>query len=277
MYELSIGGIEVRIEREVDPTNARIKSVYFFVFTAICLGFLLTLGIIIYFRFVSGYFNTDYPSIRPDVEVADNINFESSSGMLNADLVLDGIGMTYTDIKLDEILLSEGQYIDPDHTYMAYSFYFKNSGTETITVDYYMRIISTYNFMNEYVRVLVIQDDTVYQMYQKRDDFDDEPIEYENLPQAIEFESNTMIFRNSFEDFKPGEIKLFRVIMWLEEQDPDIAKNTLSDSIECHFNFSIRVSELAYENQPYILLSDPSKLWISFRTTCNIVLKMHYE
>jgi hypothetical protein len=267
----------VKIEHEVDPTNARIKSVYFFVFTAICLGFLLTLGIIIYFRFVSGYFNTDYPSIRPDVEVADNINFESSSGMLNADLVLDGIGMTYSDIKLDEILLSEGQYIDPDHTYMAYSFYFKNSGTETITVDYYMRIISTYNFMNEYVRVLVIQDDTVYQMYQKRDDFDDEPIEYENLPQAIEFESNTMIFRNYFEDFKPGEIKLFRVIMWLEEQDPDIAKNTLSGSIECHFNFSIRVRELAYESQPYILLNNPSKLWISFRTTCNIVLKMHYE
>ena len=267
----------MRIEHEVDPTNARIKSVYFFVFSAICLGLLMTLGIIIYSQYVSGYFNTDHLPIRPNIEVADNMSFESSSGMLNANLVLDGIGMTYTDIKLDEILLSEGQYIDTDHTYMAYSFYFKNSGTETITIDYYMRIISTYNFMNEYVRVLVIQDDTIYQMYQKSDDIDDEPIEYENLPQAIEFESNTMIFRNSFEDLKPGEIKLFRVIMWLEEQDPDIAKNTLSGSIECHFNFSIRVSELAHESQPFILLSNPSKLWISFRTTCNIVLKMHYE
>lgn len=110
---------------------------------------------------------------------------------------------------------------------MAYSFYIKNIGTETITVDYYMRITEVYDSMDEYVRILIVEDDDSYRMYQKEDqpDEDNNMPQYYELPLGIVFESDSIIFRDTLSDFITDEVKCFRVIIWLEEQDPDIYDN----------------------------------------------------
>ncbi len=272
-----IGGVDMRIEQETDSTNVRIKTIFFIVFTIICLSLVVTMGIVIYSNYFNGLFNSTESQVRPSIDIADNAYFEPSSGTLDAYHILNGIGMTYQSIKLDDILETEGQYIDADDSYLAYSFYIKNTGSGTVTLDYYMRITRVTDFMDEYVRILVIKDDTSYQMYQKEDHIEDEEPLYPNLPDSNYFETNQMIFRDSITSFRPGEIVLFRVIIWLEELDPDISKNSLMGRFECLFEFSIRMSELIHDDQPYILLGNPHKLWIDLRTSCSIGLKIYYQ
>jgi len=40
--------------------------------------------------------------------------------------------------------------------YMAYSFYIKNTGAETVSLDYSMRLTQVDCWMEDYIRILII-------------------------------------------------------------------------------------------------------------------------
>ncbi len=253
----------------------------FYLFGAIIIGILIFIGSIIYIRSLSGDFVLSLeptPSSFPGIEVSDTIGFESPTSHLSVDSIVDKLGFTYASINFNEIIQSDGQYLDPNKKYLAYSFYIKNVGTTTVSIDYSMSITNTINHLDQYVRILVIEDDTDYIMYQKSDqpDLDNNMPQYNQLPLGISFESENIVFRDRFDDFEAGAVKSFRIIIWLEEQDLDIHDDYQSGNFETQLTFSISHPENLNTTKPHISLSDSENLWFTLQTSCNIDFRIYY-
>lgn len=246
--------------------------------TILILGVLIV-SIIIYYSFNSGNFTMpiDTPSVASyDLRLAETPDFENMHVELSVSEEVDALGMTYKAININDITQSEGVFMDDEYTYLAYSFYIMNSGTTSVTIDYYMRLVEVISGMDEFVRILVIEDDEVYTMYQKEDNQNDQgqlPT-YVDLPTGIHFESWNVVLRDSFSEFRPGDVKLFRVVLWLESQDPDLDELFLEGSLKSVMTFRIRNTEqeISLNNEPFELKDTP--LWIPMTTICSVTFEI---
>jgi hypothetical protein len=248
----------------------------------IIIGFLATIGTILYVDYNSGNFvflNDQTKYEFGSIEIAEELDFEMSTSHLEVSSSVDAIGMTYSSLKLDEIIDSEGQYIDLDHQYLAYSFYIKNTGNVTKSISYYVRLTEVYNQMDDCIRILIIEDDTIYKMYQKADqpDLDNSLPHYNQMPIGNEFETSLFVFRDTIEDFKPGSIKSFRVIIWLEEQDPDVVGRGEIGHVKGEFVFTVINNYPDLGASTNVSLSTIDKLWIDMSRICCVSFEIHYE
>lgn len=276
--------LHIRSFRKGNIMNAsnKSKSRYIYVLGIILFGIISIIGLIIYSHLNSGdfIFSNDSPeSSVSSITLADNMGFTSASPRLITESVkLDEISIAYDSIKLEEILQSQGQYIDPDQKYIAYSFYIRDIGNKTITIDYFMRITEVYYSMSEYVRILIIVDDVDYRMYQKADqpDENNNMPSYNQMPVGIDFMTDNIVFRDAFYNFRPDEVKCFRVIIWVEGQDPDVNQNDQIGRFETEMNFSIRADNQVSSNQIDLLSSEDKNIWTPITNLCTIVFVIYY-
>ena len=271
---------EMSVLNDMNSIKTQKSVVHFYVLGATILGLLIIIGTIIYTRLNSGNFvpSTDQFTPIHSIDISYNLEDLTNSKILQIESVVDKIGVTYASLKLDEILQSEGQFVDFDHRYMSYSFYIKNTGTEIESIDYYIWLTEVVNGLDEYIRVLVIEDDEFYQMYQKVDEPDENNNlpNYSQLPLGINFVTDTTVFRDRINDFKPGEVKSFRVIIWLEEQDPNIDDDYQSGRIETEFVFSIQQEYQVNSMENRLLSMKNENLWIPFTSNCFVRLGIYY-
>ncbi|HBG32871.1 MAG: hypothetical protein A2084_03660 [Tenericutes bacterium GWC2_39_45] len=160
---------------------------------------------------------------------------------LMSDPIKEARDITYTWLKLDEIDATDGNFVDVDHEYVAFTFYLKNSGSETVDISYYIRLTEIYNNLDLGIRVLVIQDGE-QSMYMKEDIVapGTEPPYYpEAMPTAQFFLTERMVMRNTVTNLKPGDYVKFSVVVWLEGYDPDTTNDILGGMIKMEMNFTI--------------------------------------
>ncbi len=230
----------------------------------IIIGFLATIGTILYVDYV--WYNDQNRYEIGSIEIAEELDFEMSSSRLEVSSSVDAVGMTYSSLELDEIIGSEGQYIDIDHQYLAYSFYIKNTGSVTKSITYNIRLSELMDWMSDSIRILIIEDDTNYKMYQKEDqlDLDNNLPLYDQMPIGINFESSPFVFRDTIEDLEPGSIKSFRLIIWLEEQDPDLVERADIGIIQGEFVFTV-IDDPAYGGSNFM------------SSSCVVSFGIHYQ
>lgn len=182
---------------------------------------------------------------RRGIELSYDSEFRAPTSRLMTDPIEEARDITYTWIKLDEILRTDGQYFDPDYAYIAYTFYIRNFGNEVIDVSYYIRLSDIYKNIDEALRFLVIEDDTVYRMFQKPDRPDtlgNLPV-YFFMPTPFYFNNNATVLRDEIENFAPGQVKKFTVVIWLEGQDPDTNDSVLGGRMRANMNFAIKIED----------------------------------
>jgi hypothetical protein len=236
----------------------------------IIIGFLATIGTILYVDYNYGdyvWYNDQNRYELGSIEIAEALDFEMSSSRLEVSSYLDAVGMTYSSLELDEIIGSEGQYIDLDHQYLAYSFYIKNTGSVTKSITYNIRLSELMDWMSDSIRILIIEDDTNYKMYQKEDqlDLDNNLQLYDQMmPTGINFETTAIVFRDTIEDLEPGSIKSFRLIIWLEEQDPDLVERADIGIIQGEFVFTV-IDDPAYGGSNFM------------SSSCVVSFGIHYQ
>lgn len=261
--------------------NKQKKAALYCVLGLIFIIFMLFIGTAVYKRYYTGdfVFLDDYVVSVPSIGISENPQFESTLTRLSAESNVYENGMTYSSIKMDEILQSEGLYIDSEKKYLAYTFFIKNTGINTVSIDYYMRLVTGFNWMESYVRILIVEDDSIYKMYQKDDqpDTNNNLPQYDQLPLGINFESETMIFTNTFSNLKPDEIKSFRVIIWLEDQDLDMSNVQQSGCIETILVFSIRSLEQVDNTQISLLSNVNENLWVPITSICAVELSIYCD
>ncbi len=168
-------------------------------------------------------------------------NFRVPSARLMSDPISEARDMTYSWLKLDEVQATYGNYVDIDFDYVAYTFYIMNQGSESVDVNYFIRITDIYNHLDDGIRILVI-DDGVQTMYQKPDavdQFGNLPTYPDSMPPGVDFVSDSIVVRKLFTNFKPDDIRKFSVVVWLEGYDPDTTDDILGGMIRMQMTFSI--------------------------------------
>lgn len=266
---------------QINSISGKKKVVRFIVLGVFLFIFSTIIGLTLYSRLNAGNFVLFVdPNVvtMKSIKIADNASFDQSSTSLDVESNIHS-SMTYASIKIEDILQTDGQYIDLDHSYMAYSFYIKNTSSETITVRYYMRLTEVYNMMDEYVRILIIEDGETSRMYQKADQEDDigNTPNYNQLPHGTDFLTNNIVFRDIFEDFKPGAIKSFKVIIWLEEQDPDMDASYQIGIIRAQLVFAAEDNYEVVNTQSLSVSSEYENMWITLSPICNVNFRIYYE
>ncbi len=171
------------------------------------------------------------------IVISNDETFAFSTSRLMSDPINEARDVTYAWLKREEVQETPGNYVDPDHDYVAYTFWVKNEGFETIDLNYYIRITEVYNNLDAAIRILVI-DNGVETMYMKPDSTNSTTYP-SYMPTAEHFLTTATVMRKLIPNFKPGEIRKFSVIVWLEGNDPDTSDDILGGMIKMQMNFTI--------------------------------------
>jgi hypothetical protein len=223
-------------------------------------------------------------SIDPDaaprgIEMADHISFDSTHTRTFVNSTISRMDTSYESLALDEILNSEGEFKNANQQYTAYSFYIRNSGTETITIDYYMHITQMNFLSDNHIRVLIIEDDAHHRAYQKviQTSDEDENLNEQTMPLWSSFKSATLIFSDSIIQLKPGDIKSFRIVIWIEEDKSQNEDNIQSGGASFVLMFSVREDQNTSQVQIIPIKNKDEKLWLGLSIVCVVHFNITYE
>ena len=210
------------------------------------LGILITGALSLAFAVITFYgqdagnfvMSVDSLSVNRGITMSTDPNFSFTTSRLMSEPIDEARDVTYAWLKLEEIQETNGNFKDIDHDYVAFTFYVKNNGDETVDLNYYIRITDSYTNITSAIRVLVI-DNGVETMYMKPDTTND--TEYPPyMPVAEHFLTSATVMRKLIPNFKPGEFRKFSVVIWLEGNDPDTNDSVLGGMIKMEMNFTIK-------------------------------------
>jgi len=163
-------------------------------------------------------------------------SFSKPEPRLYADSIGEVDNISYSDINFQLVKESCGSYIDPEFSYLAFTYYIKNAGEVPVNIRYRIYITENYRNADEAIRVLLIEDDETERMFQKPDKVDHT---YQQMPPAFHFMDDKTVCEDLVVDFQPDAIKKFCVIIWLEGQDPDCNDDILGGMIKLRMKFDI--------------------------------------
>lgn len=208
------------------------------------------------------------------IGISENMDTGFDTYLLNASLFLQPTGTIYDAIGLDPIMESQGIYDGPNKTYTSYSFFIKNFCAEIVDIDYVMTLEEVSYGMDNHIRILVIEDDVIDRIYQKEDSSDEsEDIPRDDrLPEVTFFESETTAFEGKIIELEPHEVKSFRVIIWADQQDPDIIDQDSRGHIKAQISFKISGTQY-----PHTSTLTDRKLWFTLIEYCIVDLEIRYE
>lgn len=127
--------------------------------------------------------------------------------------------------------------------YIAYTFYIENMGEDVS--DYWTEIIvdDVVKNVDEAVRIRVYKNGE-YETYAKMG------ANGEAEKETIPFVSDKLVAIDHVEDFSPGDINKYTIVMWIEGSDPECTDNILGGEVKVHMEFNsefIEVKDLEEE------------------------------
>ncbi len=136
--------------------------------------------------------------------------------------------------------------IDGEHNgdnYIAYTFYCKNVGRATFAYTYDMYIANMTLDCEKAARIRLYVDGEYTDYAYPRTDGIDGP-----EPGTTAFQSRTTVVKKKIENFAPGDITKFTVVIWLEGNDPECVDRILGGTMKV--DMMMDVVEEEYENNP---------------------------
>jgi hypothetical protein len=166
--------------------------------------------------------------------------FTDPQPMLFADSVggVDDTSILYIQSEIPFILSTDGNYKDPNKSFLAYTFYLKNNGQVAVDIDFTYVIKQVHRSTEEAIRFFLIEDDTIQRIYYKPDDYGEQYLHLYNEIEPIPFSDST-IFNRTISAFAPQAVKKFTIILYLEGADPDCNDTVLGGSLRTEMVFKI--------------------------------------
>ena len=116
--------------------------------------------------------------------------------------------------------------------YFAYTFYIENEGKEAINYWYSTLIDDVILNVDEAIRVMVYLNGEKT-VYAKLNGVTEEPEEGTKA-----FYSEDTVMQECRQDFKPGDIDRFTVVVWVEGDDPDCTNALLGGELKMHMDIT---------------------------------------
>lgn len=117
--------------------------------------------------------------------------------------------------------------------YVAYTFYCKNAGEETVTYEYQVFIANMTLDIEKAVRVRLYVNGEYTDYARTRSDGTGPE------PGTTEFVSESVVARQQIANFAPGDITKYTVVIWLEGNDPECLDNILGGEFKIDMSMSI--------------------------------------
>lgn len=191
-------------------------------FTIILIGYTLS---VLYMKFgaftvmVNKFDHLDYA-----LTLSESPRFESYTSRLNARIYeritnIDGKNLpTYLD------------NVDGEHNgdnYIAYTFYCKNAGKSTFTYTYEVYIANMTLDIEKAVRIRLYVDGEYKDYAYPRTDGIDGP-----EPGTTAFQSTKTVVKDKIENFAPGDVTRYTIVIWLEGNDPECVDRILGGEMK---------------------------------------------
>ena len=172
--------------------------------------------------------------MQNNIIIYDNVDYKVFRSELNAEAVeyMDNISSRWLPNNLYD---HQGGSHNGDN-YIAYTFYIENMGEEVS--DYWSEIIidGVIKNIDEAIRIRVYKNDN-YVTYAK--------IGQNGVPESdtLAFEDDKHVALDHVENFKPGDIIKYTIVVWLEGNDPECTDNLLGGEIKLHMEFNSEFKE----------------------------------
>ena len=116
--------------------------------------------------------------------------------------------------------------------YLAYTFYIENEGKDAVNYWYSMPIDDVILNVDEAIRVMVYLNGEKT-VYAKLNGYTEEPEEGTKA-----FYSDDTVMLESRQDFAPGDIDKFTIVVWIEGDDPDCTNTLLGGELKMHMDIT---------------------------------------
>ena len=120
--------------------------------------------------------------------------------------------------------------------YLAYTFFIENTGDKEVNYTSRVVIEDVIKNVDEAVRIRVYKGNE-YVTYAKLSNKGDPE---EN---TVPFLEDKLVMEEHVENFAPGDINKYTVVMWIEGTDPDCTDNILGGEFKAYMNFSSEDAE----------------------------------
>lgn len=175
---------------------------------------------------------------RRGLSISSDGNFSDPTARLIADSINNATNTTLEDLpnNLDEL---EGSH--NGNNYMAYTFYVRNAGKETLSYKATINLESYSKGAQNAVRVMVWKNGerTIYAEPKKNG----EPEKY-----CKNFETKELVCTDNEEDFQVGYVNKYTVVIWMEGEDSDCNDEIVGGAVQ----FSVNIDALEESDTPLL-------------------------
>jgi len=172
----------------------------------------------------------NYDMLKQALSLSDTPDFVNGTSKLNANAI-----QNCTNISADEIPENVDS-VNGEHNgenYIAYTFYLKNSGIDTVTYEYSVYLLNVTKEIDEAIRIETIVDGekNIYAKTKKDGSGAEEgTIEFATVSQA-------MIKRRAY--FAPGDVTKFTIVIWIEGNDAECQDTIVGGRFKAEMKFTI--------------------------------------
>ncbi len=192
---------------------------------ALVLLFLTALYAILYIINYGGNFTIN---LDPNLKATKNLVMSDKINFKNTPVILRAKALDYMDNITESWLPKDILDHEGDHSgdnYIAYTFFLKNLGEESIDYIREININSVIKKVDEAVRVAVY-------INKEKNLYAKKSISGSPEPGTIPFISETKVFNGERLKMKPGDIDRYTVVIWLEGEDPECIDDILGGEMK---------------------------------------------
>lgn len=164
------------------------------------------------------------------IVIYENLSERRVSKELQADplIDMDNISVNWLPDNLD----TEAEGSHNGDNYIAYTFYIENEGKESINYWYSILIDDVILNVDEAIRVMVYLNGQ-QTLYAKENGYTEQPEEGTKA-----FYSENTVMLEARQDFSPGDVDKFTIVVFIEGDDPDCTNALLGGEIKMHMDIT---------------------------------------
>ena len=173
---------------------------------------------------------------RKGIIISEDPEFGTYSHKLSAKQVKDVTNITYTWLPTDL-----DTYANCSHNgknYVAYTFYCKNNGQESLYYDSYLEVTGVAKSADEAVRVLVYKNGE-QAMYGKAT-YNDRSIAETDCTM---FETDSRVMSTATENFEVDQVDKYTIVIWAEGNDPECIDDIRGGHVRMRMLLEVREDE----------------------------------
>ncbi len=176
--------------------------------------------------------SVESPAVKKGIVLSEDPEFKTQSASLSAEQVKDVTNITYTWLPTDLDTSENGEH--NGENYVAYTFYCKNNGQETLDYNAYLEITGVAKSADEATRVMVYKNGEPA-IYGKG------KLEDRNTAETdcTKFVDDTTVMTTVTEDFEVDDVDKYTIVIWVEGNDPECLDDIRNGHVRMRMLFDV--------------------------------------